>query len=57
MPSSLFLPPPTVLMQALPATPCVQLLHRWLESGATDSLTRRVLLLLGEWLTEASTTS
>lgn len=57
MPSSLFPLPPTVWMQVLPAAPCVQLLHRWLESGATDSLTRRVLLLLGEWLTEASTTS
>lgn len=50
-------PPPAVLMQDLPAAAWVQLLHRWLESGATESLTRSVLLLLGEWLTEASTTS
>lgn len=57
MPSSLFPLPPTVWVQALPAAPCVQLLHLWLESGATESLTRRVLLLLGEWLTEVSTTS
>lgn len=49
--------PPTAPARALPAAPCVQLLHRWLESGATESLTRSVLLLLGEWLTEASTTS
>lgn len=41
----------------VPVLVWVQFLHLWLESGATESFTLRVLLLLGEWFTDASTTS
>lgn len=42
---------------SVPALVWVQFLHLRLESGATESFTLRVLLLLGEWFTDASTTS